>query len=396
MQDGVPSTGVTMPRALLMLLTTVLLLRSATAGDEPVFTDLFEARVGGYATYRIPGIVVTATGSILAYAEARRTGIGDWDAIDLLLRRSADGGRTWSAPQTLAREEKLPLHNLVAIATRAGVVHLLYCLNYERCFYRRSDDDGVTFSPPVEITGVFAGWRPAYAWNVIATGPGHGIELVNGRLVVPVWLSTGGRHHRPSVVTSLVSDDQGRTWTRGEILPTTVVNPSETVAVQLADGRVLFNLRHESRARPEERRRAISISPDGASGWSPLRFDQALLEPVCMGSLVRLDEGGGRGRIAFANPDSLEHPPGKPNGALLRKNLTIRLSGDEAQTWAHARVLEPGMSGYSDLAAAPGGVIWCFYECGALDGNMYATRWLRLARLTTAWVEAGERRPALP
>lgn len=385
-----------MHRAFLMLLTATLFIRSATAEDTPVFTDLFEARVGGYATYRIPGIVVTATGSILTYAEARRTGIGDWDAIDLLLRRSSDGGRTWSPAQTIAREEKLPLHNLVAIATRDGAVHLLYCLNYERCFYRRSDDDGVTFSPPVEITEVFTGWKSDYAWNVIATGPGHGIELTNGRLVVPVWLSTGGKKHRPSVVTSLVSDDHGKTWTRGEILPTTVVNPSETVVVQLADGRVLFNLRHESKGKPEERRRAVSISPDGATSWSPLRFDDALLEPVCMGSIVRLHDGGGKGRIAFANPDSLEHPPGKPNGAILRKNLTIRLSADEAQTWTHARVLEPGMSGYSDLAAGADGIIWCFYECGALDGNMYATKYLRLAKFTCAWVEAGERRPALP
>jgi sialidase-1 len=384
-----------MRRTILMLLTANLLVSNATAEDQPVFTDLFTARAGGYATYRIPGIVVTAAGSILAYAEARRTGIGDWDAIDLLLRRSADGGATWSTPQTIAREEKLPLHNLVAIAARDGVVHLLYCLNYERCFYRRSDDDGVTFSPPVEITGVFDGWRPAYAWNVLATGPGHGIELANGRLVVPVWLSTGGKKHRPSVVTSLVSDDHGRTWARGEILPTTVANPSETVAVQLADGRVLFNLRHEPHASPAERRRAVSTSPDGAAGWSPLRFDDALLEPVCMASIVRLDEDGGRDRIAFANPDSLDDKLTKGRAAD-RKNLTIRLSADEAQTWAHARVLEPGVSAYSDLAAGPGGVIWCFYECGALDGNMYATKCLRLAKLTTAWVEAGERKPALP
>jgi sialidase-1 len=382
------------PTMLLLLSIAVI----GTAAEGPVFTDLFTARAGGYATYRIPGIVVTAKGSILAYAEARRHGIGDWDPIDLLLRRSADGGSTWSEPQLIARDGDLPMHNQVAIAARDGTVHLLYCSHYERCFYRRSDDDGQSFSPPVDITAAFAAFRPEVAWNVIATGPGHGIELANGRLVVPVWLSTGGKAHRPSMVASIVSDDHGATWVRGQVLPATLVNPSETVAVQLADGSVLFNVRHETRARPEQRRRAISISPDGASAWSPFRFDDALLEPVCMGSIVRLDEGGGRGRVAFANPDSLDNAfsGGRDGRAADRKNLTIRLSADEAHTWPQSRVLEPGVAGYSDLAAGKDGTIWCFYECGANGSDMFDTGVLRLARVTAKWVEEGTRQPALP
>jgi sialidase-1 len=280
----------------------------------------------------------------------------------------------------------------VLIPAAGRSVHLLYCSGYDRCFHRRSDDDGATFAAPVEITAAFAALKPQYAWNVIATGPGHGTRLRSGRLVVPCWLSTGGKKHRPSVVTSLVSDDDGATWTCGEILPTTAPNPSETVAVELTNGEVLFNLRSESPGQ----RRLVTRSRDGAAGWSPLVPDQALLEPVCMAGLIRLDEGAGAGRIAFANPDCLTWKDGKPGVSRERRNLTIRLSDDDAKTWTHARVIEPGAAGYCDLAATPGGVIWCFYECGALKGNIYHTSELRVARFTTAWVEAGQRMPLLP
>ena len=97
---------------------------------------------------------------------------------------------------------------------KAGVVHLLTCVEYCRCFYQRSDDDGATFSKPVEITKAFEGFRPSYSWQVLATGPGHGVQLKSGRLVVPVWLSTGtiGNGHRPSVCATIYSDDDGATW----------------------------------------------------------------------------------------------------------------------------------------------------------------------------------------
>lgn len=385
----------TMHRSCVIILFLGALVSALRAVEEPRLTTLFQAGIGGYVGYRIPVIAATAGGTLLTVCEARKDGFGDWAAIDLLMRRSNDGGATWSEPVALAKAGDpgtALAHNAVLIPSGGRTVHLIYCTGYDRCFHRRSDDDGGTFAPPVEITAAFTALKPQYAWNVIATGPGHGTRLRSGRLVVPCWLSTGGKKHRPSVVTSLVSDDDGKTWRCGEILPQTVANPSETVAVELGDGRVLFNLRNEA----TDHRRRIAVSPDGATGWSPLTVDDALLEPVCMAGLVRLDEGGGTGRIAFANPDCLTFKDGKPGLSRERRNLTIRLSADEAKTWTHARVLEPGAAGYCDLAATPGGVIWCFYECGALTGNIYHTSELRVARFTTAWVEAGQRMPLLP
>ncbi len=350
--------------------------------------DLFEAGTGGYETCRIPGLLATPRGSLLAWCEARKGGHHDWVDIDILLRRSDDGGRTWGPPQLLLDSADLPVHNTVMIANPAnGAIHLLYCVNYARCFYRRSDDDGHTFPRPVEITHVFSRFSDEYDWNVLATGPGHAICLDNGRLVVPVWLSTGGRNHRPSRVAVIYSDDDGRTWERGEFVPDTLKNPSETVAVQLSDGSVLLNLRNEA----PELRRAVSVSRDGASGWSLPRFDPALKDPICMGNILRLPAGAdGRSRILFVNADTTalsRVPEAAAAGRLERANVTVKLSFDGARTWPVARVVEPDLSGYSDLAVTPDGMVHLFYERGGIEGNIFVTRHLSLASFDLAWLE---------
>jgi Neuraminidase (sialidase) len=368
-------------------------------------TDLFEAGKGGYALYRIPGIVVTAKGTVLAYCEARKGDSGDWGAIDVFMRRSTDGGKTWSPPrklvepgdkvpknpaalrQKLGKPGEVTVNNPVAIADpKTGAVHFLYCVEYARCYYLRSDDDGQTFTAPVDITAAFEKFRPGYDWKVLATGPGHGIRLRNGRLLVPVWLSTGtgGHAHRPSCVSVIHSDDHGKTWRRGDVVAADPkpANPSETVAVQLQDGRVMLNVRHES----GPHFRGVSVSPDGATGWSPLRFDRQLPEPVCMASVVRLSAkpAYGKNRLLFANP---HNPEGRE-----RKNVTVKLSYDEGQTWPVARSLEPGTSGYSDLAVGPGGTVYCFYERGSTGGSHYRTRSLCVARFNLEWLSGGKDR----
>ena len=369
-------------------------------GDDPA-----------YSLYHIPGVVVTAKGTVLTWCEARKraAGVSDWDDIRILLRRSTDDGKTWSTPKSIANVEgpkvKNPLalkmknvdpndvtyNNPVLIADKDGTVHMLFCLEYERVFYQRSDDDGLTFSQPTEITNAFADFKKDYDWKVLATGPNHSIQLKTGRLVVPVWLSTGegGNAHRPSVTATVYSDDQGKTWKAGDIaVPCTDdwINPNETVAIELNDGRVMLNVRSESKAH----RRLIVTSSNGATGWSTPRFDEALLEPICMGGIVRYNHEGKR-LILFSNPHNLNKAKGKaePGKNRDRKNVSVKISRDEAQTWPVNKLIEDGPSMYSDIAVTPKGTILCFYgRSGDSQGvAAFAGGRLTVARFNLEWLE---------
>jgi sialidase-1 len=396
--------------------TLLLLFAAAGLGHaaEPLLEkiDLFEAETGGYTHYRIPALAVTAKGTVLAFTEARKNAGGDWGEIDILMRRSTDGGRTWDAPrkvahvdgpiqqnavaleQGLAKPGEVTYNNAVPIIDReTGAVHLVFCVEYARAYYMRSDDDGKTFSKPVDITATFERFKKDYPWRVIATGPGHGIQLQNGRLLVPVWLSdgTGGHAHRPSIVSVIYSDDHGQSWERGDVVAMHpyLKNPSETLALELADGRVMLNIRHELPAH----RRAIAYSPDGAHGWTTPLLHPQLVESVCMGSTIRLSSklgGSDRNRILFANPYSEEpRDPSKPEGNQVRQNVSVYLSYDEGDTWPVIKPVEPGISGYSDLAVLEDGTALLFYERGTPSGRDTHVGRLTVARFNVEWLTDG-------
>jgi sialidase-1 len=368
---------------------------------------LFEARVGGYHNYRIPVLAVAPGGAVLAACEARGGRGGDWDANDILLRRSADHGGSFAEPITLVDHTDFgpgPANNLVLIAdAEHDCVHGLFCHDYRRVFYIRSDDGGVTFGDPREITDTFAEFRAQYDWVVCATGPGHGIRLRSGRLVVPVWLSDGSwkefgphhRGHRPNLAATVYSDDAGATWRAGELITRpeakasdgrVLGNCNEAALAELPDGRVMINMRNGS----EADRRLISVSPDGASDWSTPWFDETLIAPACLGSLVAHPSGD----LLFSNPANLENEMIPPDDLLRhdRKRLTVRLSRDGGRSWPAARVLEPGPAGYSHLAVLADNRVACFYEDGT-TGRMCDTAALTLARFDRVWIEAGDGPP---
>jgi sialidase-1 len=391
---------------LLLPFLSVLTVTLGVAVAEPWIEklDLFTGGEGGHAMYRIPAVVTTSQGSVLVFCEARNSE-SDWADTQILMRRSTDGGTTFDAPRSVAEIDRgmprnpilaerkgskpgeLTLNNPVPIAdAKRNVVHLLFCADYHRAYHQRSQDDGLTWSSPVEITSCFENYRPEYDWKVIATGPGHGLALRNGRLLVPVWLSRSldAHGHRPSVVSTIISDDGGATWVRGEIVAgeeKPLKDPNETTAVELMDGSVMLNIRSQS----PEQRRGVSVSPDGVTRWTRPRFDEALFEPICMGSLLRVswDES----RILFSNPDSWDRSGPLRND---RRNLTIKLSLDEGKAWVRRRVIEAGRSAYSDLAVLPNGTVACFYERDARPEAKGPYHTLTLARFNLAWIEAGE------
>lgn len=384
-----------------VLIGSLSLIAATPADAEPFLqkTNLFESWTDGYGLFRIPGIVVTAKGTILAYCEARRGG-SDWAAMDILLRRSTDQGRSWETARRIAEvsgpkpknpvrhsanTDEFTYNNPIAIADRDGTVHLLFCLEYFRCFHQLSRDDGRTWSTPVEITSVFEAFRPKFDWRTLATGPGHGIQLRNGRLLAPIWISLGrgNNNHSPSLNGTIYSDDHGKTWRTGDLALTErngARGASETGLLQLADGRVMLSAR--ANAMGLRNNRLFSISEDGITRWSTARVANEISGIGCMAGFVACppEPPAGRTRLLFSLPNP-------EDGSHDRKNLTVWMSEDDGATWPIRRTLEPGPSAYSDLAVLPDGTVLCFYESANPERKPASPYgFLTVARFAASWV----------
>ena len=384
-------------RAAPLLVVSPLVLFSALAAGaagEPLQTIVYRSGKEGYHTYRIPSLIVTAKGTLLAFCEGRKNDRRDHGDIDLVLKRSADGGKTWG-PLELVHEEggtkKVTIGNpcpVVDVAT--GTLWLTFCRDNDRVFVTHSTDDGRTWAPPRDITKDVK----KEGWGWYATGPGVGIQLRRGahkgRLVIPC-------DHRERVEGNWVmfshvffSDDRGKTWKLGgSVAPHT----DECQVVELADGRLLINMRNywgRAGKRPERGgMRALSWSRDGGSTWSDLRFDATLIEPICQASFIRHSVADTRlgkparpgNRLLFSNPAS----------RTQRVQLTVRLSRDEGESWPVSRVLHGGPAAYSCLTALPGGRVGCLYEGGAK--SPYEE--IRFAGFSLEWLGGGKH-PATP
>ena len=341
--------------------------------------DVYARGEDGYHTYRIPSVIVTKKGTVLAFCEGRKDGGGDAGDIDLLLKRSTDGGRTFSRQQTIWDDGGNTCGNPCPVVDReTGTIWLLLTHNLgtdrksqiiagqsqgtRTVWVSRSTDDGLTWAQPVEITKDAK--RPDWTWY--ATGPGAGIQLKSGRLLIPCdHIEAETKMYSSHII---YSDDHGRTWQLGGSAPP---RTSECEAVELADDSVLLNMRNYNR---EHTCRAVALSHDGGQTFSRVTYDEALVEPVCQASIRRFSSAaeGDKNRILFSNPAE----------SGMRKELTVRLSRDEAKTWPVAKVLWPGPAAYSSLAVMPDRTILCLYERGVSSTYEKIT----LARMTLGWL----------
>jgi sialidase-1 len=368
-----------MPRstATFCALGLLIALGRPAAGADVDEQTIFQAGEGGYHTYRIPSLIATRGGVVLAFGEGRKAGRGDAGNIDLVLRRSNDGGKTWGRTQVVWDDGNNTCGNPCPVVDRTtGTIWLLMTHNLgedteakivsgksrgsRTVWITKSTDDGVTWDKPVEITNDVK--KPEWTWY--ATGPGVGIQLKSGRLLVPCDNKADGGKLRQSHV--IYSDDAGKSWTIGG-----VVGPgcNESQAIERTDGSVMLNMRSYER----NKLRLVATSADGGQTFTRPIEDPALIEPVCQGSMVRAP--GEEGGVLFSNPASAK-----------RERLTVRLSTDDAKTWPHARVLFEGPAAYSCLAVLPDGSIGCLYERGAKSPYERIV----LARFSREWVAAGK------
>jgi sialidase-1 len=334
--------------------------RPAEPAPDPI--DAFVSGTGGSHTYRIPALAVTPRGTVLLFAEGRKGSAGDSGDIDILLRRSPDGGRTWLPAQTVVDAGPDTAGNPAPVVDpAAGRIVLVFCRNpgastegdilggkgARTVWVAASTDDGATWSEPREITAQAK--RPDWTWY--ATGPGHGIRLRSGRLVVPADHVAGSSPDYAASARShaILSDDGGATWRIGGVAgPGT----NEATVAEVEDGVLYFNLRNYV----PPHRRAYAWSRDGGVTLEERRWDDALIEPICHASVLALPgPGPGAAPLLFANPADRDR----------RIRLTVRRSDDRARSWSAGRVLWEGPAAYSDLAALPSREVLCAFERGA-------------------------------
>src|SRR5262245_49802416 len=354
-----------------------LMFAAPVAAADPRVEEytLFPAGEGGYHIYRIPSLIVTKGGSVFAFCEGRKNGRGDTGDIDLVLRRSTDGGKSWHKQQIVWDEADNTCGNPCPVVDqKTGTIWLLMTHNLRddtearivagkskgsrTVWVTKSTDDGTTWAKPVEVTRDVK--KPEWTWY--ATGPGVGIQLKSGRLLIPCDNKTDGGKLRQSHV--IYSDDGGKLWKLGG-----VVGPgcNESQAVELSDGKVMLNMRSYDR----NKLRLVATSSDGGETFNKPVEDPALVEPVCQASILLYP--GEKVGILFSNPASAK-----------RERMTVRLSTDDAKTWPHSRVLFEGPAAYSCLTVLPDQSIGCLYE----RGEQAPYERIIFARFSREWVAA--------
>jgi len=377
--------------ALLAALVAVSSAAALLAAPEPAFSDVFSSGHDGYASVRIPSVVVTRDGTVLAVAEGRQRP-RDQAENDIVLRRSTDHGMTWQPLQVVAADGAHSLNNPTAVVEQAsGRVFLMYqripshltehsqetAAGFDGPdVYRNllvwSDDDGATWTEPLDVTRTTK--RPHGA-TTVASGPGIGIQLTRGphagRLLIPFNEGPYWKWQNFSVI----SDDQGKSWRYGDNVPGAMIDDpahgersqiNEVQMVELSDGSVLLNSRPFAGARV----RKSSVSRDGGVSWSAVEDVPDLPCPSCMASILRhsFDDADGRGRLLFSGPRGTRRAEG-----------TISLSTDDGATWPVRKTLWPGPFAYSVLTRLPDGTIGCLFEA-----DDYAR--IVFARIPIEWI----------
>ncbi len=307
---------------------------------------LFQRNYKGYALFRIPAIVKTKNGSLLAFAEGRMCGsCGDEGDINLVLKRSTDNGKSWSDMIIVWDDEKNTCGNPVPIVDEeTGDIHLIMTWNYIRVFVTKSTDDGLTWEQPREITNTVKDSN----WVRYATGPVHGIQISQGankgRLLATAYtrIENGGEDKRFSFM--IYSDDNGKTWNRGELTQQAYVG--ECTVAETNKG-LLLNMRSST-----AKARIFAYSSNGGISWSSNQQRNDLTDPKCQASLISYKQG--RKWIIYQSNAA----------SLARKNLTIKQSLDDGETWSAGTAIFPGLAAYSDMTLLNKNTIGVLFENG--------------------------------
>lgn len=381
----------------LLLILVVL----PVAGQDSLFPEpVFENGKEGYACYRIPAIVQSPDGRLLAFCEARKTGCDDFGQVDIVMKESRNHGKSWSSLQAIATNgtvkagNPVPVWDLLDPRYPKGRLFLFYNTASEsewsirsgrgvtEIWFQTSADLGKSWSKPQNITlQVHHPNQPDYRqeyqdpkdWRTNALGPGHGLQLIHspyrGRLFIPANHSAGepqdsfADYH----AYGFYSDDHGKTFHQSEEV--TDPGSNESIATEWTDGTVILNTRQQT---GRQRQRLISISHDGGAHWDTSYYDAYLPDPVCQASTLFF-AGEKEKALLLSNPQSVSG----------RNNLVLKASLDGGAHWTESRVVWSGNAAYSDLVQLNPRDVGILFEQGN-QGGIFFTKvswtWLKEGR----------------
>jgi sialidase-1 len=358
---------------LLIFLLGLFCLTSCSKKKEEhvIWNHIWQNSDPSYDNFRIPALIVTQKGTVLAFAEGR-AGDGDSGNIDLLIKRSTDNGKTWSEQAVVWSDGDNTCGNPCPVIDQStGRIILMMTWNLgsegegdiimhqgkdtRRPYMCYSDDDGLAWSEPVDLTATCK--KPDWGWY--ATGPGIVIQLKSetykNRIVIPANHIYSTTNHKEMVVEGrygygshvLLSDDGGINWQMSSAI---TPGCNESQVVELSDGRLMMNMRSYNRLGC----RAIAYSENGGETWSEIKHALQLVEEVCQASFIEYGPYADEKMYLFANP-------GNP---VDRYFMTIKASFDDCKTWSNDKLIFAGPSAYSCMTVLPDRNIGLLFEGG--------------------------------
>jgi sialidase-1 len=330
---------------------------------------VFVSGTEGHKSYRIPAIIGLPDKELLAFCEGRVHGAGDFGDINIVMKRSSDGGKTWNALQTIVDADSLQAGNPAPVvdvddpAYPKGRIFLFYNTgnNHEgevrkghglrEVWYKTSTDNGTTWSDPVNITlqvhrprqpEVNTAYNFVEDWRSYANTPGHAMQFQNGKYKGRIFVAANHSAGDPQKqfmdykAFGFYTDDHGKTFHIGADV--NLPGGNESMATELSNDKLMMNSRNQ---KGDVRARIISISSDGGASWDTTYFDKNLVDPVNQGSILTIGKKKGKNIIAFCNADD----------AKRRDNLTLRISYDEGKTWSKNYRIDKSAEGKNDFTA---------------------------------------------
>lgn len=339
---------------------------------------VYVSGIEGYKSFRIPAIIKAPNGDLLAFCEGRVHGAGDFGDIKIVLKRSSDKGKTWSALQIVASNDSLQAGNPAPVVDYTdprfpkGRIFLFYNTGnghemelrkgkgHRDVLYKTSTDNGKTWSEATDITlqvnrinqpNVNPLWNFKEDWRTYANTPGHALQFDEGKYKGRIYIAANHSSGDPKPelrdyqAHGYFTDDHGATFHLSQTVP--FEGSNESTAAQLRNNGLMMNSRNQT-----GKYRVVSLSKDGGETWDTTYVDHNLPDPICEGSLLNIGTKRGKSILAFCNNDDTAH----------RDNLTLSISFDEGKTWKKKFLIDPKNTAYSDIVKISKKKIGVLYE----------------------------------